>query len=173
MGYINNIEPVSYIAGQIADSNPYSIISLPNTYTTAIPFGIAMKLDATDEGYDLPTTSGGITNRMAVNLIINRNKFYQYDSALNPLITGNTQVPVGSEAAGCTFGYVAVTVEQAVSLGDPCFIRFADGNGGFVQKGAFRKDADTVSAAATAAAHPTWYYASAATAGSIAIVCVK
>jgi hypothetical protein len=173
MGYINNIEPVAFIAGQLADSNPYSIISNANTYTTGIPFGVAMKLDSTDQGYDLPVSSGDITNRMAVNLIINRNKFYQNDVALNPLITGNTTVPVGSEAAGLTFGYVAVTVEQAVLLGDPCFIRFANGNGGFVQKGAFRKDADTVSAAATAAVHPTWYYASAATAGSIAIVCVK
>jgi hypothetical protein len=173
MGYINNIEPVSFIAGQIADSNPYSIISNANTYTTAIPFGIAMILDSADQGYALPAASGDITNKMAVNLIINRNKFYQNNAELNPIITGNTSVPVGSMAAGLTFGYVAVIVEQAVLLGDSCFIRFADGNGGFVQKGAFRKDSDAVSSVATAAAHPTWYFASAATAGSIAIVCVK
>jgi hypothetical protein len=173
MGYINNIEPVSFIAGQIADSNPYSIISNANTDTVSIPFGISMILDSTNQGYKLPAVSTDITNRMAVNLIINRNKFYQNDVNLNPIITGNTSVSSGSEAAGLTFGYVAVIVEQAVLLGDPCFIRFANGNGGFVQKGAFRKDSDAVSSVATAAVHPTWYFASAATAGSIAIVCVK
>ena len=168
MGYINNIEPVSYIAGQIADYNPYSIISEPNTDTVGIPFGIAMMYDGTNQGYKLPALSTDITNRMAVNIIINRNKFYQNDVALNPLITGNTQVPSGSEAAGATMGYIAVKVEEAVTLGAPCFIRFAAGAGG-TQLGAFRASADT----ATAAEHPQWYYASAATSGSIAIVCVK
>lgn len=168
MGYINNIEPASYLAGQIADSNPYSLISLPNTDTVSIPFGIAMVYDASNEGYKLPASSGAITNRMAVNVIINRNKFYANDANLNPLIVGNTAVPVGSEAAGATFGYIAVTVEEAVTCGAVCYIRYASGAGG-TQLGAFRASADT----STAAAHPTWYYVSAATAGSIAIVCVK
>lgn len=166
MGYINNIEPVSYIAGQIADSNPYSIISNPNVFTAPIPFGVAMILTA--QGYSLPTLINDITKRMAVNTIINRNKFYQNDAALNPLITGNVSVPVGSEAAGLTMGYIAVVVEESVVLGDSCFIRFASGAGG-TQLGAFRASADT----ATAEKHTVWYYASAATAGSIAIVCVK
>lgn len=165
MGYVNNIEPVSYIAGQIADSNPYSLLSMPNTDTVSIPFGIAMCPDGTNEGYRLPAASGDITNRMAVNTIINRNKFYQNDANLNPLIVGNTSVPVGQEAAGVTFGYIAVTVEEAVNFGDICYIRYASGTGGS-QLGAFRKSADT----STAAAHPTWYYASKAAANTIAIV---
>ena len=171
MGYINNIEPVSYIAGQIADSNPYSLISLPNTDTAVIYFGNAMVLDATNQGYKLPASSGDITNRMAVNTIINRNKFYQNDASLNPLITGNTSVSPGSEIAGLTKGYIAVVVEQAVTLGAPCFIRFTAH--GALLPGGFRIDADVVSAAATAAVHPSWYFASAATSGSIAIVCVQ
>lgn len=168
MAYINNVGAVSYFEGQVADSNPYSLLSLANTGSISIQFGLAMALDGTNEGYKSPVASGDITNRMAVNCIINRNKNYYLDANLNPIIGGNTEVTVGNFAAGITSGFVAVLVEEAVNLGQPCFIRYAAGTGG-TKLGAFRASADT----STAAAHPTWYYASKAAAGTIAIVRVS
>lgn len=166
MPYINNVQAQTYLAGQISDSNPFSLDSAPNAESTlSIPFGIAMKIDSTSGGYKLPAASGDITNRMAVNVIINRNRFYSYDSSLNPTITGNDRVAPGAWCAGLTLGYVAVVVEEAVNAGDQCFIRYASGAGG-TQLGAFRKSADT----STAAAHPVWYYETGATIGSIALV---
>lgn len=168
MTYITNIEPASYLAGQIVNSNPYSLKGLPVTGANAIPFGIAMKIDGTTAGYQLPAASGDITNRMAVNTIINRNLFYSYNSSLQPVIGDNTSVPVGVVAEGVTSGFVAVVVEEAVNAGDICYIRYASGAGG-TQLGAFRKSADT----STAAAHPVWYYESTATIGSKALVRVN
>lgn len=166
MPYINNVQAQSYLAGQVADSNPYSLDSMPNNESTlSIPFGIAMKIDGVSEGYKLPAVIGDITNRMAVNVIINRNRFYSYDSSLNPTITGNDRVAPGGWCAGLTLGYVAVVVEEAVSAGDICYIRYASGAGG-TQLGAFRKSVDST----TAAAHPVWYYETSATIGSIALV---
>lgn len=168
MGYISNIETVPYLPGQIIDSNPYSILSLPNTSSLTIPYGIAMIFDAANTGYKSPTSSGDITNRMAVSLIINRNQLYSTNSNLDPIIIDNNGVPSGQEAAGLFFGDVAVFVEENVLLGQQCFIRYAAGAGG-TQLGAFRASADT----STAAAHPTWYYSSSATAGTKATVCVR
>jgi len=166
MPYISNIQSQTYLAGQISDSNPFSLDSAPNAESTlSIPFGIAMKIDSVSGGYKLPAASGDITNRMAVNVIINRNRFYSYDASLNPTITGNDRVAPGGWCAGLTLGYVAVVVEEAVNAGDPCFIRYASGAGG-TQLGAFRKSADT----STAAAHPVWYYETAAAIGTIALV---
>lgn len=164
MTYVNQINASGYYAGQIANSDPYAILTQPNTDTVVIPFGVAMIQDGTNQGYKLPSVIGDITNRMALNLIINRNSFYSYDASLNPLIGTNNSVPVGNNCAGCTLGYIAVTVEDAVLQGGQCFIRYATGTG--TQKGAFRSNADST----TAAAHPNWYYATAAAAGTIAIV---
>ena len=168
MSYIGSVNPVPYIPGQIVDSNPYSILSLPNTTASTIPYGIAMIFDSANTGYKSPTSSGDITNRMAVNLIINRNKLYSTDSSLNPTIIDNNGTPAGQESAGMIFGNVAVFVEEDVLVGQQCFIRYAAGTGG-TQLGAFRASANS----STAAAHPSWYYTSSATAGTKATVCVR
>jgi hypothetical protein len=166
MPYINNVQAKSFLAGQIVDSNPFSLDSMPNGETTlSIPFGIAMYIDGTTQGFKLPALITDVTNRMAVNVIINRNRFYSYDASLNPTITGNDRVAPGAWCAGLTLGYVAVTVEEAVNAGDPCFIRYAAGAGG-TQLGAFRKTVDST----TAVAHPVWYYETSAALGTIALV---
>ena len=67
-------------------------------------------------------------------------------------------------------GQVYVTVEEAVSAMDPVYVRWADGNGGRVQKGAFRKSADQVAAADTATQLTGARYLTGASAGSLALV---
>lgn len=171
MPYVAQIQPNSYLVGQIGDSNPYSLLSEINVNSGTIPFGIAMIFNGTDNGYDLPTSSGDITNRMAINAIASRDQNAYYSSP-GVWVAGDTSgVAPTQTAVGLIQGDIAVTVEEAVLLGDPCYIRFANGSDpAWTQKGAFRKSADTVSSAATAAVHPSWYFASAAAAGGIAIV---
>jgi len=62
-------------------------------------------------------------------------------------------------------GRIWVLVEEAVSNGNQAYVRFASGAGGS-QLGAFRKSADT----ATAAALPNAYYRSNALAAGYAVL---
>lgn len=172
MGYSKQLNPRNFLVGQIADSNPSTVFSKVNANATLkIPFGIAMKVVA--GGYDLPAASGDITNRMAVNAIASRtqNAFYNTDGDWVAGDTDGTAPTV--TAVGLTMGTIAVVVEDAVTQGGQCFIRFAQGTPTVLQKGAFRSDADVVSSAATAAAHPAWYYATSASAGGTALVYCK
>lgn len=70
-------------------------------------------------------------------------------------------------------GQCYVVVEEAVNAQDQAYIRHADGNGGLVQKGAFRKSADQVSAADTATAAPGVRYLTSASAGGLALVAIN
>lgn len=74
------------------------------------------------------------------------------------------QYPIGSAVPTMRKGRAWVVVEEAVNAGDPVFVRFATGTG--TQLGAFRKSADT----ATAAQLPTAVYRSAAGAAGYAIL---
>jgi len=165
MPYINNIQPSAYFAGQIADSNPKGQISGINATANPINFGLAMVFDPTSQGFIVPTAASDIKRQMAVNAIINRNKYYKYDVDENVVITDNSSVASGGMCNGYVQGTVAVLVEDAVQSGFPCFIRYAAGAGGTIL-GSFRSDDDT----ATAAAQPNWYFYTAAAAGTIALV---
>ena len=66
-----------------------------------------------------------------------------------------------------------VTVEEAVTAMDAVYVRWADGNGGLVQKGAFRKSADQVAAADTATAVTGARYLTSASAGGLALVAIN
>ena len=68
-------------------------------------------------------------------------------------------------------GYVLV--EEAVSAQDAVYVRWADGNGGHVQKGAFRKSVDQVAAADTATAVAGARYLTSAGAGELALVAIN
>ena len=165
MAYIGNINPQVGLPGMIADSNPYTLNTLNNGEATLkIPFGAAMKFDATSGGYKLPAAAGDVTNRMAVALIGTRGLNSSY---INGVLTiGEVDgVSVGNSVTGVLDGVIWVQVEEAVNLGQQCFIRFASGTGG-TQLGSFRASADT----ATAAAHPSWYYLSSASAAGYAQV---
>jgi hypothetical protein len=165
MAYIKNINPASGLPGQIADSNPYSLNTLNNTEgTLKIPFGAAMKLDAASGGYKLPAAAGDITNTMSVAIIGTRGLNSSYVNGV--LTVGEVDgVSPGNSVTGAHQGVIYVTVEEAVQIGQACFIRFASGTGG-TQLGAFRASADT----ATAGAHPNWYYLSSAPASGVAQV---
>lgn len=165
MTYISNINPQVGLPGMIADSNPYTLNTLNNGEASLkIPFGVAMKFDATSGGYKLPAATGEITNRMAVAIIGTRGLNSSYINSV--LTVGEVDgVSPGNSITGAVEGVIWVQVEEAVTLGQQCFIRFASGTGG-TQLGAFRASADT----ATATAHPSWYYLSAASAAGYAQV---
>ena len=165
MSYIQQIQPKGFYAGQIADSNPYSIVTKYNTDTININFGLAMFIDPTSDGYQVPTVINDILLVNAINLIIDRNRFYSNDALGNVIIGDNTAVPPGSVAAGGVLGNIAVLVESNVFAGNPCFIRFAAGAGGAIL-GSFRGDAD----GGTASPHLRWYFISQAAAGTYAKV---
>jgi hypothetical protein len=174
MTYINHIEPLEYIVGQIANSNPYSLLTEVNQEIVKIPYGIAVKLDPTAGGWKLPAASTDITaTQLFVTTIGTRVTPYTYDTNGNLVVTQNDGIPAARDGAAMSFGYISVTVEEAVNDGDPVFIRFL-ANGANTQLGSFRKSADpNATPAPTAAQYAQWIYASSALAGGIALVCVK
>lgn len=172
MPYIQNIQPANYIVGAIADSNPYSMLTNVNAEASlSIPFGIAMKLDSASGGFKLPAAAGDITNRMFVSMVGMRVSSFAYDSNGNWVATDTDRASPGKSITGLEIGTIAVKVEEAVSVGQPVFIRYAASASvpANNQLGSFRASADTN----TAAAHPMWFYASAAPAGGIATVRVS
>jgi hypothetical protein len=165
MPYTKNIQPYAFIAGQVADSNPFSQLSASNTDTVIIPFGVAVKLDGATAGFKLPAATGDITNRMFIASIGQRVRSNYYDVNGNLVAADTYGATPGSSMSAYELGDIAVVVEEAVLPGDQVFIRFATGAGG-TQLGAFRKSADT----ATATAHPSWFFLTGASAGGFAIV---
>ena len=172
--YIKHIQPQEYLAGQIADSNPYSTHTTTNTDVVKIPYGIAMKLDPATEGWKLPASATDVTdNPLFVSLIGLKVQPYSYDSTLEVVINDPISIPVDRYGAGLSSGSVAVQVEEAVSEGDPVFVRFL-ANGTFTQLGAFRKSADNNSTPApTCAQKVGWVYVKGAAAGGYAVIQVK
>lgn len=77
---------------------------------------------------------------------------------------------IGQCIAAVNRGRVWVKVEEAVAPFDPVFVRHANGNGGRIQKGAFRKSADQVAAADTATQLASAVYLTTASALGLALV---
>lgn len=170
MTYITQIEPTSYFPGQIATSNPYSITGGDNVAPRDILMGKCVIFTAF--GFSLPIAAADVNTATAVSTITNNRRMVSYDANINPVINVSNNILPGGIMSACTLGDIAVTVEQNVLEGQPCFIRFNDyAPGQFL--GSFRADADVQSSAATAAQHPTWFYLTSAVAGTTAIVRVK
>lgn len=150
--------PVAF-AGMKADSGEDDCVTRANAEASAeIPFGVAVCRQTTsDTKVILPAASGDIANLAGVVV-------HSHEYAPNVEI-GTTGVKPKVPMAVMQRGRIWVTVEEAVAVGDRAFVRFATGAGGS-QKGAFRKSADT----ATAAECKGMVYRSAASASGLAIL---
>lgn len=126
--------PVAF-AGLIADLVRSYIRSARNEELAAIPFGIAVKKGTGDADVKLPAAA---TDEIA-GIVAHS---HAHDSFANGVAAGVE--PKGSVNL-LVSGLATVQVEQAVTAADPVFVRFANGiaDNTKIQKGAFRKDADT------------------------------
>lgn len=134
-----------------------------------VEHSIAMEVDANngrlvvmgsaDGRGKLPTVSGDVTGKA---LGITR---YQPMRMVNWPSGVSVPFPNGSTAPLIRRGLVWVKVEEIVAAGDPVFVRHASGAGG-TALGAFRKSADT----ATAAQLPSAIYRTSAAANGLALV---
>jgi hypothetical protein len=137
------VQPVAF-AGLIADLNQgYYIRTGLNEEVTEIPFGVALSKvgSSVDDGYKLPALAGSVIAGVSI-----------HSPAINNIGSAGWAPTAGiPRSRGAPFnvlkrGTVWVTVEQAVLNYDIAFARFASGAGG-TQLGAWRKDADTATAA--------------------------
>jgi hypothetical protein len=129
-----------------------------------IPVGVGVCMDETnteEQAVRLPAASGDVTGFRFVGVVLNDLAKVAYAGSLGvrnvQYYHQNTELPILEN------GVVYVTVEEAVAKGDQAFCRYASGAGGS-QLGAFRKSADT----ATAAALPRCCFESDAVAGGLA-----
>ena len=126
-------------AGQLYDLSEYDFVSAVNP-SADVPFGVALAQGAADGQCKLPAASGDIAKILGVAALV-QTKEQPLPSASGPVV-----YKMGSDIALMRKGRIYVKVEEAVSAMDAVFIRFASGGGG-TQLGAFRKSADTASAA--------------------------
>lgn len=128
-------------AGQLGDIGPHDIGTFVNT-TTVLPFGLAVSQDvsAGDGKWKLPASSADLVRSLLLGVSV------ATQGNENLVGTGGSYV-AKSAASILKKGRIWVQVEEAVNVGDPVFVRFASGGGG-TQAGAFRKSADTATAAA-------------------------
>lgn len=153
------------LPGMQADAGPSRVLSRVNTESSAeMPLGIFVMKDtaaqpstSTALGVKLPAAS---TDNVKLEGIVTRAAHHAYsDFGTTGLKPG---VLFGVESEGCRW----MLTEQAVTRADPVFCRFANGTTA-TQKGAVRKDADTVASAATAFAVPGASFESDAAAGGL------
>lgn len=134
----------------VAAAIPYGVLVVRDTANTSDSQHIAGKV---------PAASTDITVLGAALGVALADQGRAQDPSVTP-----AQYPQYSAVPCARIGRVWVLVEEAVVAGDQAFVRYATGS--FSQKGAFRKSADT----ATAAALPGAYYATSASAGGYAQV---
>lgn len=134
------LEPAVASAGLLSDMGQSQIHSRTNEEVVDIPFGIAMKKGTTfvDDGSLLPTASGDKVEGVTVSTPARDN--------IGLATAGVNGIRAGARYNLLRKGRVWVNVEQAVVPTDTIFFRYASGGGG-TQKGSFRKDADTATAA--------------------------
>lgn len=127
-----------------------------------IPFGVAVCRDersADNDAVRLPRQATDVTSTLFKGIVLADTAKTANVVSNKQVFNRNVMVPV------LKHGYAYVRVEEAVNKGDQAFIRFASGAGG-TQLGAFRKSADTASAAAS----PNCTYETTAAAAGLAIV---
>lgn len=141
--------------GMIADSGIRHVDTRANP-NVEIPMGCLVTKGASDVEVILPTVAGDVTGKTKGIALHDPLSAVQYAGE-------DPKYPLQSAVAVLRQGRVWVKVEEAVADGDDVYARFATGSGGS-QKGAFRKSADT----ATAAQVPTAKYRTSAASGGIA-----
>ncbi len=103
------------------------------TADEAIPFG-AYVVESREGGCELPDSSGEITaNKGGIALI-------------DPTIASGVGYQIGDTVTVLRKGRVFALSDEALAKGDTLFVRHTAGAGGS-QKGSFRNDADTATAA--------------------------
>lgn len=139
------VNQLTAFAGQLGDIGPHDIGTFVNGVLTSVPFGVAVSMDpASGDGhFKSPAASGDLVR----NLLLGVTAATQ---AVENLGSGGGY-KINAAVGVMKKGRIWVQVEEAVVAGDPVFVRIADGSGGHVQKGAFRKSADTVAMVDTAA----------------------
>lgn len=153
--------PAKGFPGMLADSGPRQVTSKVNP-AVAIPFGTAVAKGTDDDHVKLPTTAAEVTASIGIAI---QDPVTEQDSSFT-LAT----YAINSSVNVLRKGRAWVTVEEAVTSGDTPYVRWANGNGGKTQKGAFRKSVDQVSSADTATILPNAKYITSASAGELAIV---
>lgn len=150
--------PVAF-AGQLADINDNEIVTGVLEGAANIPFGVGLKKGTSDDGYVLPAAAPDLIEGLAVHSHSRDNLGF---SSLTPATAG---VKPTQNMNVLRRGSMYVLVEEAVVSHDVVFCRFAAGAGG-TQLGAFRKTADTATAAQVKGAR----FLSSAAAGGLAKV---
>jgi hypothetical protein len=128
---------VTALAGMLADIGPNRTRSMRNADAAEIAFGLGVTLKAsdTDDAAKLPAASGDKLAGIVMHTQVSRTETLANLSA----------VEIGGRANVLEQGKIWVAVEGAVVAGGAVYCRYATGTG--TQKGAFRADADTSSAA--------------------------
>jgi hypothetical protein len=146
----SNTMPVGY-AGMLYDSSFMTKDSYANAQGAAIPFGVVVAKGTGDQDATLPDNSADIMLGIVVHT-------HAYDQSS---LTGTDGVPANRMLNAVKRGRIWVLVEEAVTKGDPVYVRIANGVADVTktQKGALRKSADTATAVLLAGAH---FYTSAA-----------
>jgi hypothetical protein len=148
-------------AGMVADNKTVDIVTRVNP-TVAIPFGCAVVKGTADRDVKLPTAATDITGQGKFQGVALIDTVQSVADSNAPGFVVKSVVPVIQK------GVVWVQVEEAVAPTDPVYVRYADGvaDNTKTQKGAFRKSADT----STAAQVPNARYITSAAAGGFAQV---
>lgn len=121
--------------GQSYDAEPKTVVS--RIAEEDIPFGVWVSF-TTEEKCELPDSAGEITAITAGGIAMR-----------DPNRASTEGYKTGDLVRVCTRGKIFVLAEETVVIGDTPFARHTSGGGGS-QKGAFRNDADTASAATPA-----------------------
>lgn len=128
----------------------------------AIQAGLFVCQGTADGQCKLPASSGDVAK--GLGLAPSR---VSHDAVFPSGGTAGFTYQIG-DTVGAVIGTGWVTVEEDVSAQDAVYVRYATGGGGS-QKGAFRKSADTSTAAAVTGAR----YLTSASAGGLALVAIN
>lgn len=129
-------------SGQVYDLGENDVVTATNP-NADVGYGLALCFDLSvgaDDGVKLPAASGDLAKFIGVSVLTQTNEQVYRG-------VGQSTYRAGKQIPAMRRGRVWVQVEEAVVKGDQAFVRFAAGAGG-TQLGAFRKSADTATAAA-------------------------
>lgn len=148
--------------GQIADFGKQNdlVSKVDIADAGGVPVGKMLIMDASGaDRAKLPAASGDIAIALLAGIaVLSQTLESQLPAGSAAIWPKNYEIPVMRK------GRVLVKPEVSVNVGDPVFIRYASGAGG-TQVGAFRKDADTATAAAAPAGSAIWVSGTDATTG--------
>jgi len=150
------------IAGMVSRTQPARTRS--RVCTVDVQNGLLVVQAARDAQCKLPTSAAEVNKAHGVAP-------YRATQMPNwPPSATSVHYQTGQAIEAICGGRVWVQVEEAVAPFDPVFVRWADGNSGRTQKGAFRKSADQVSSADTATQLTGAVYLTTAAAAGLALV---